>query len=202
MSGFRYHSEVLTLITQKGPLGVSEIAKALNVPATTLQKQLHSQDYFKLNNRKKWDLPENVAANNTNEAIKDFDKVIAGQLESTNALFGMLTSNINSIMTLLSAQKPIFAPVADNSTQLHPKVKELDKKIKETEVVFKKYVDKAPEMYQKLLRNLDLYALAIEKGTEYFNGTFTMEISSIFLEQTDQLSDEVFSLLEMYQKKD
>ncbi|HEY0769776.1 MAG TPA: hypothetical protein VGD31_05535, partial [Sphingobacteriaceae bacterium] len=144
MSNFVHHDRVLELIKEKGPLGVNELAKALSVPVTTLQRQLHNQSFFKLNNNKKWDLATNVANETVNESLKDFDSVIQSQLDGINALFGMLSSNINSTITLLSSQKALIRPVADTTVNIHPKLKELDKSIKDVGVVFNKYVDKVP----------------------------------------------------------
>jgi hypothetical protein len=200
MSIDKYHADIRALIEREGALGVNSLSKALNIPLSTIQKYMHSQSYFKMNQSKKWDLPEKVVANDIKESLKNFDSVIESQLGITS-LSDMLYTQIKSTITLLSAQKPISHTVASNTLDIHPEILKLDKNVKEMYILFSKYVHKCPEEYQNLIKNVDLYSLIKEKGTIYMNNEFSREISALFLERSVDLSDNVLQTLKEYQKE-
>jgi len=204
----KYKDDILKLISEKGPLGVNAIQRELGYPLSTLQKYLHKQSYFKINDDKKWDLPENHVADiksNTLSIMTDLIetniKLIQSQVEEIQQ---SLHSALSPISTLKRGVSALTLPVADKSTNIpniHPLLFESDKNIQTALMVIKKYVQKVPEKYQDLLKNVDLYKLVIEMGSIYLNSTFNSEIASLLLEKTDELSDDMIQVLKNYQKE-
>jgi hypothetical protein len=197
----KYHADIRALIEREGALGVNSLSKALNVPLSTIQKYMHTQSYFQMNQSRKWDLPEKVVANDIKEVQSNFSSVIESQLTGITSLSEMLFTQIKSTITLLSAQKSTNPPVASNSIDIHPEILKLDKNVKEMHLIFSKYIQKCPEEYQELIKNVDLYKLIKEKGTLYMNSSFSIEITSLFLEKSVDLSDDVIQVLKEYQKE-
>lgn len=182
-------------------MGVNALAKATNIPLSSMQHYLHKQSYFKMNSQRKWDLPDRVLTNNINEAFGEVDTVIQQQVAGISSLATMLITQVNATVALLSAQKPIMAPVANKTEEIHPKLRELNKRLKSTEDVFKKFVKVCPEEYQDLIKNLDLYELSIVEGSKSLESSFSNELTLLFTEQATELSDETLVLLTKYQKE-
>jgi hypothetical protein len=200
---------IIQLIREKGPLGVNTIASEIGVPVSTLQKYLNKQQtYFKINSDRKWDLPGNVASEVKNstlilntEIVENTIQLLQSQMEElqlnlANALIpvGTLKRSIQN----LNVPPPVAA--LTNQIDIHPRLIELDEKTKKSNQLFKQYLPKVPEEYQELLKNLDLYAITIEMGTKFMNEQFNAEISSLFLEKEDKLSDELLEVIKIYQK--
>lgn len=198
-----YHTQIKGLIQKHGALGVNSLSKELEIPLSTIQKYMHKQDYFRMNSRRKWDLPDNIAATEVKESISNFDSVIDSQLTGLTNLSELLIAQVKSTITLLTTQKPVYtagAALPAKSPDIHPLFIEKDKAIKETYALFKKYIPVVPEEYRDLLKNVDLVQLILERGAIAFNNVCQTEIGELFLESSTKLSDETVNLLEEYQK--
>jgi hypothetical protein len=196
-----YHAEIRALIEKEGALGVNALSKAINVPLSTVQKYMHRQSYFKMNSQRKWDMPDKIATETIQSTVNNFETVIESQVTGITSLSDMLVAQIKSTITLLSAQKGLSPSVAVTSSDIHPEILELDKKAREMQMIFNKYVGKCPEEYRDLIKNLDIFRLIKEKGTIFLNEGFNVEITSLFLEKSVDLSNEVLKVLEEYQKE-
>lgn len=202
MSNDRFHADIRRLLEQNGAMGVNQLSKALNVPLSTMQKYLDKdQDYFKKNHSRKWVLPEKSASEDMSLVSANYANVISSQLVSMQALIDTLMSQFRATLSLMDANKGTSPAVAGISPDINPQILQLDKKAKDMQTVFKRYVVKSPEEYQELLKGLDLYRLMIEKGTIWMNSEFSTEITSLFLEQTVDLSDDIVEILKNYQKE-
>ncbi len=204
MSNDKYYDQVLAYVTENGETGVNVLAKALDIPLSTMQRYLERQTYFRKTINRKWDLPNNVDADiksNTMtlmvEAVENALKLVSSQLAEIQS------STQNALMPVNTLKRAVIntmPSVADKSSEVDPQLLKLDKNTKDTYVVFKKYVDKVPEEYQELIKGLDLYKLTIEMGTKFINSDFNAELSSLFLEKSDILSEDTIELLKEYQK--
>lgn len=202
MANEELFAQVKRLLEQNGAMGVNQLSKVLDIPLSTMQKYLDKdQNYFKKNSARKWVLPDMAANDDMSVASSNMPSIIDSQLMGMNALIETLMSQFRATVTLIEANKPRSTPVAGTSSNLSPELLKLDIKVKELYVVFKKYVNVCPEEYQDLIKNVDLYRLIIEKGLDYLNEGFNTELTSLFLEKDDTLSDEVLKVLESHQKE-
>lgn len=199
----KYRDLIIPLLQENGPLGVNALSKALNAPLSSLQQYLHRQSYFKINEDRKWDLPENVESVVKNTSLQLMTsvvdtniKLLKSQLEETLLTLSNVTTPLD---TLKRGIGNITTPVA-NKVNIHPVLVKLDTNIKNTYIVFAKYISKVPEEYKELLKNVDLYKLSTEMGTRVVNGEFNADITSLFLERSTELSEDTIELLKEYQK--
>lgn len=201
----KYHEMILPIITEGGEMGVNEIAKKINLPVSTVQKYLERQNYFRKTERRKWDLPHKVTSDIKAETLALMVSSVESALQLLRAQFAEMQQSVDNTIvplnTLKSGIKTIIVPVADKPIEIDPQLLEADKLIKNLQTVFKKFVGKCPEEYQELIKNVDLGQILVVKGLDYVNDVFSTEISSLFLEQTDKLSDEILDTLETYQKE-
>lgn len=183
-------------------MGVNQLVKEMDVPLSTLQKYLDKQQtYFKKNHARKWVLPEMSAINDMADVSNNYSNIIDAQIMSMDALFNTLSSQFKATMTLIETQKPTTPPVAGNSGNVDPYMVEKDKSVKETYALFKKYLPVCPEEYQDIIKNVDLYKLMMELGTIQVNKEIMPELTSLFIEESTELSDNVVDILSEYQKE-
>lgn len=56
-----YHDAIKELLTNYGPMGVNAIANKLGIPVSSIQYYLKTQQsYFVQNNKRKWQLPDEL----------------------------------------------------------------------------------------------------------------------------------------------
>jgi hypothetical protein len=204
MSKGKLHDEILAYLTEHGETGVNVLAKEFDVPLSTMQKYLTDQTYFKKTEKRKWDLPENVNADIKSDTMSLMVSSVENALLVIKSQLSDLQQSIDTSLIPVSTLKRgidnLIAPVAGKSDNIHPKIVELDKNVKLMQAVFKKYVGVCPQEYQELIKNIDLYGLIMEMGTKFLNSGFNEDITSLFLEQTTELSSESIELLKEYQK--
>src|SRR5258708_15334181 len=160
----QYFNSIKALIEQNGAMGVNALSKELNVPLSTIQKYMHRQSYFKMNQHRKWDLPEKVVTDNVQSSINNFDTVIESQLTGITSLSDMLITQIKSTITLLSAQKPILTSVAalpGKSSNIDKRLVELSENAHKLQEIFKKSKSNIPEEYLNILFNYDHIGLVM-----------------------------------------
>lgn len=201
----KYHDLIVAVLTEKGELGVNEIARDINTPVSTVQKYLERQTYFKKTERRKWDLPQNVTSDIKVDTVTLMIESVENAVKLQKAQLTEMLDSIQNTMIPLNALKRgingLIAPVAEKELDFNETLIKLDKALKTTYLVFKQYVGKCPEEYRELLLNVDLYRLVVELGNKYLNGEFNTEITSLFLQQTDTLSEDVLKVLKEYQKE-
>lgn len=188
------------LLTDKGPQGVTAIAKVLDAPPSSIQKYLtNQQDYFKLNRSKKWCLPNVTEKEDSVTVANNITNVLNSQVNGINALIDLLVSQLSATTTLISDFKPVVQVSSGKAPTMHPKIAELDKLIKDTQALFDRFVDKVPDMYKELIQNLDLYSLIIKRGVEFIQTGIGPDITALFLQESDTLSEETIEVLKSYQ---
>jgi ribosome-associated translation inhibitor RaiA len=210
VSNDKYYQPIHDFLTEKGEQGVNAIARYIDLPLASVQAYLLRQTYFKKTETRKWDLPDRV----NNKGIKtDTLAIMLNQVENAqllakaqlNDMYAELEKVIDDmthpINTLKRGFKQTFTPVAAEKVDIDQQLTDLDKDIKATYEVFKKYVGKCPEEYRDLIKNVDLYRLSIKVGTNYVNDEFTKEMTGLFLGKTTELSDNTLKMIEIYQKE-
>ena len=205
MSNDKYYDALLPYINEHGETGVNVLAKQLDVPLSTLQRYLERQTYFRKTINRKWDIPNNVDADIKSNTMTLMVNSVENALMLLDSQLSEIQSNVqNALMpvgTLKRAVIGLSAPVADKSDEMHPFIVEMDKGIKESYMVFKKYMSKIPEEYQELIKNVDLYRLSVDMGTKFMESDFNVDISSLLLEKTTELSEDTVEILKEYQKR-
>lgn len=204
----RYKSDIITLITQRGPLGVSALSKELNVAASTLQKYLHKQSYFKINEDKKWDLPENVVSDiksNTlvlmTDLVETNVKLLKSQLEE---MLQTVENAINPIETLKRGVNTYQAPVASKSDKPVQKIDSRISEIIEMEAtlqsIFKKQSSNIPEEYRDLFFNFDYIGLVLKEGQSYTKEFLEEGTYALLAGKDTTLEEDVLQILKDNQK--
>lgn len=205
MSDNKFYDDILGYITEHGETGVNVLAKEFNVPLSSMQRYLERQTYFRKTVNRKWDLPNNVDTDiKTNTMTLMVSSVETALLLLSSQLSEIQSSVQNALMpvsTLKRAVNTVLTPVADKTSNIDNEVLLFDKSIKDTYAVFKQHVKVCPEEYQEIISNVDLYKLTIEMGTKFIAGDFNAEISSLFLEKSSILSDDIIDILKEYQKE-
>lgn len=195
------HEQIKQLLEANGPMGVNAIQKEVGIPLSTLQKYLdYKQTYFKKNAQRKWDLPENVAASEVADTSNHYATVIESQIIGINASFEMLSGQIRSTLALMSAHKPNPLPVASKVKPIDPGLSKYGEEIAVIVNVIKHKKADIPEEYQKLLTNVNWVELAIDRGRIYVRDNISDRIADLVLKSTDTLPEEVYTVLEEYQK--
>jgi hypothetical protein len=199
--------QIIKLLTTNGAMGVNALAKALNAPTSTIQKYLHNQSYFKINDSKKWDLPEKVFGEVKNNQLELLSNVAYNSIALIRTNVEELLLNIdNALSPLQTLQRDIKRfqpPVAKSSdvgfNSLPRKWQDIVENLHQFPTVIKSKKNTTnPEMY-KLLTNVNWYDLVLEVGLSYFRDTLSTDIYDVLLGQNDQLSEESIETLKEYQ---
>jgi hypothetical protein len=205
----KYKDDILALITKNGPMGVNALQRELNVPLSTLQKYMHRQRYFRINEDKKWDTPENVTSDiqsNTLDlmvnSVENTIMLLSAQLEEIQQTTKNALIPISTLKRGVKNLSPTVAnrPQSANNGEVDPFLLELDKVLKDGYVLYKKYVKVCPEEYQNLISNVDLVRLTVELGSTFVTNEISPELSALFLEKSTTLSEDTIEYLKMYQK--
>lgn len=198
----RFHNDVKALLEKNGAMGVNALAAELSVPLSTMQKYLDKQQtYFIKNLARKWELPDNQIVSHVSEMSNNYVDIVDSQIKSMRVLTDTLMSQFTSTLAIISANRPVNAPVAGQTSNMQPSMDALDKNVKMVYVAFKKYMSVIPEEYQELIKNVDLYELSFRLGWIYTEDVFLAEISHLMTEQSTTLSDDTLKVLETYQKE-
>jgi hypothetical protein len=198
--------QIIAVLSEKGALGVNALARELSIPLSTLQKYLHSQNYFRMNESKKWDLPERVTtdlkANTMTLMLNSLETailLIQSQIEESRQA---VANALVPVESLKRGFKSIQHPVAESGTVgLPPKWSEaLDMLAKFPEII-KSRKDKLSEENYNILRNVDWHYLYLDMGANYFINALSGEIYNLILGETDNLSEDALTTIKEYQKE-
>ncbi len=193
------HDRIILLLRDKGALGVNELAKLVDVPVSTLQKRLHTQSYFKQNDDKKWDLPQNVAESQATMTIEDFDVLISAQLTGIQSMYNMLTTQIKSVITLMSAHKPKPTTVAVNEP-IHSEITAIMDEMATLSNIVKKFREAFTKEEFSLLNNADWVSMRCYLGKDIFLNEVTEEIATHIQTNGDKLSEKTMNHIKDFQK--
>lgn len=201
----KYHDPILAVIKKNGPMGVNAIAKAIDMPLSSVQKYLDRQDYFKKTSDRKWDLPENVTENLVTAIETNRLQLIAQSLNTQSLLVGnsvdLFVSSINDLLKQISNIIPALesykAPVANDKT-VSPLLLKLQETVSQIPLIINKNKRKLSPDYLELLTGVNWLELVINKGSIYFEENVSTEIAELLTEQREELSDEVVEVISQY----
>lgn len=203
----QYHANIFALISEKGPMGVNALARELNTPVSNMQRYLHKQKYFRMNDNKKWDLPNNVMGDIKNtslvlaaDVLESSVMLLRTQLEEMSQYIENVINPLNTIKRGVKAFGPAAGAVADKSDISNEYMLYVDNEIQTLMKATKKYVGVCPEEYQEMLMNVDWYHLVMDLGFKYVKEYISPELGDLFLEKTDKLSEDTIDVLKEYQK--
>lgn len=205
----KYHDEIYSLIQTNGPMGVNELQKELNIPLSTLQHYLtKQQNFFKKNENRKWDLPENIQ----NEVKTNVLELMVNGAENAVLLLQSQVSeiqlSIENVLTTVNTVKrgitnlsiPPVADKSDKSSNIHPRATKMMENATLIEKAIKQHISKIPEEYVEILKNVDWIELSLDMGSIYFQNTLGPEITQLIVGDADTLTEETLITLEKYQK--
>lgn len=199
--------QITKLLSTNGAMGVNAIAKALNAPTSTIQKYLHSQSYFKINDSKKWDLPEKVMSDVKSNQLELLASVSKNSIALLRTNLEELLINVdNALAPLTTLERDIkrFQPsVAKTSdvgfNSLPKKWQEIIENLQQFPTVIKSKKNTTNPEYYELLLNTNWWELVIEMGLSYFRDTLSTDIYDLLLGQSEQLSEDSLETIKEYQ---
>ena len=197
---------IAQILTVQGALGVNALAAELGVPSSSLQRYLSAQSYFKKNESKKWDLPENVESENTIQTVrlmienaKTSIAVISSQIEGLGLRVQSQTETLELILKSLdsvSIPKPL-PPVASPLDARFQVILDGESRFKGAIKAHKTNV-RDPEFY-KLLMGFDLVSYTLKYGTDSADLFFEQDLAPVILGENSP-SEETYSTLREHQK--
>ncbi len=201
------HSAVLALITEKGPLGVTAISKTLNIPLNTMQKWLHNQSYFRMNENRKWDLPENVhSANKTNNltllvnAVKTQLLLVKAEKENLDIAVQMAQDAVNNLERTASTLNT--QPVANQTSVTYPeRLTKFPAMLDNLMKVIKARKGFMSEEVYNLLINLRWVDLILDNGTIYLDSVFEPALHEVLLAERETFDTDLLETVMEYQPK-
>jgi hypothetical protein len=204
----KYKDDILKLITDNGPMGVNALSKATSIPLSTLQKYLHKQTYFKINEDKKWDLPERVATDIRTNTLELMVNMVETSILLLKSQMEELQHNVDNTLTPIATLKrglSAQAPVASNQTgqsTIDPRLSEI-MDMKATLIsIFKKQKANIPDEYESLLFNFDYVGLVLKEGKQYTQSFLEDGLYNLLSGSTDELSEDTVEILKENQLTD
>lgn len=201
----RYHDPIYAVIAEHGPQGVNQLAKLVELPVSTVQRYLTvQQTYFKKTIDKKWDLPENVNTDITDNtlllaanSIDSTVQLIETQLKELLTQFTTVQMPLSTLKRGLEGYRP---SVAGSSSKVTNKKLEtmLNQVAKLPDFLKDKKKNIGNEYYELLIntRWLDMY---LELGNKYVDSAIIAELADLMLGNTDKLGEDVLSTIQEYQ---
>jgi len=203
----KYQDRILTLISEKGPLGVNQLSRELEIPLSTMQQYLNRQSYFRKNENKKWDLPENVMGDIKGsslalaaDVLESSIMLLKTQLEEMGQYVDNVLNPLNTIKRGVKGINLAAGGVADKPSQMHRDIARVLDFSEKLQKAIKQNLSKIPDDYQDLYLNLDITAMIVHLGSDYINSEQTTDLTGVLLGETDELSENTIKVLERFQK--
>lgn len=199
----KYHNPIFALISEKGALGVNELAKATDFPLSTIQRYLTvQQTYFKKTQGRKWDLPERVNSDITDDSLNLAVNITEDSIKLIRA---QLTDALNAVENALIPLSTVKRGIKHKPTPVAPKVNSeklqdiLEAADKIPTIIKSKKENLTPEMYDTLMSTkwLDIY---LDLGNKYVVDVITTELYDLLLGVKKEMDDEIFSVIKEYQR--
>ena len=203
----KYKDDIIVLIKKNGPMGVNALQRELDVPLTTLQKYLHRQTYFKINEDRKWDLPENVIADIKNNTLELMTNVVENSILLLKSQMDEMQLSLNNALVPISTLKRgisnLSAGVASTESGqkiTNPHLLELIKHEGTLKEIFSKKKDNILEEYRNLLFNFDYIGLVRKEGEEYTKEFLEQNTYELLAGRTQILTEDTIQILKENQK--
>lgn len=209
----RFYQDVHDVLSKEGELGVSVIAKRLDIAPSTLQKYLERQTYFKKTVRAKWDLPERVNTEAAAKADETKLAILAQSLETQVLLINTQLETVFSAMQTLATQTSLIKPHLEGFRGNSPSVaKENNGEVNKEWAEFYNQLSQLPGIIRKkkesitadqfeLLLNVRWHDMALEIGSKAL-GPISDHVADLLLGQETELRDDVVDLLVNYLKEE
>ena len=201
----KYHEPIFNLLTQKGALGVNTIAKETGIALSTVQKYLTTQQsYFRKNEDRKWDLPERVKTDISEDTSKLTLSILENSLlinqkhlgEALNAVDNSLKA-ISTIKAILESKPP---SVADTSPKITNKkllsIIDTTDRLPEVIKARKSFI---PDEYYQVLIKTSWLDLILDLGDTYVNDVIQPELYELLSGSKTELDEDLVNVLKNYQ---
>lgn len=192
---------IANIIAEQGPMGVNALAMELGVPASSLQRYLTAQDYFRKTSDRRWDLPGNVNSEvKSNTLALMVDNAITG-----NKLVHASVQEIIEQVEILTKTLTIVKRNVHNITNNNPPVADERfatlEKDSETlkEAIKRNKANINPELYDQVLR-FDFIGMILDRGKPATRNFLDTVLTPIVLGDIDSIDDPNYELLKEFQK--
>lgn len=198
-------SEITRVLAQKGALGVNALAREIGLNVSTLQKYLHNQSYFRINESKKWDLPERVTSDLRVNQLESLATVTEASITLVRSNIEELLINVDNALAPLKILKRdigrIPPSVANSGTiNLHPAISSLLENVAKYPEILKSKKDALSQENYELLQNVDWIPLILDMGRDFMTEVIDPEVYRLILGETTELSEDALIPLKKYQK--
>jgi hypothetical protein len=199
-------SEIIKVLSSKGALGVNALAREIDLNVSTLQKYLHNQSYFRMNENKKWDLPERVTSDLRVNQLENLATITEASITLIRSNLEELLINVDNALSPIKTLKRDIARISPSvaqsvNVQIHPLFQDILDKLDQMPAILKSGKDRVNTEIYDILVNTDWHRLVIEMGSLYFTNTISGEIYNLILGETDSLSEDALTTIKEYQKE-
>jgi hypothetical protein len=195
---------IMAIIEENGPQGVNALSKALDIPLSTMQKYLHNQKYFKLNDQRKWDLPQNVQTEVKADTLALQVNVLETSILLIKSQLAEITHSVETSLEPMNALKrniSNYRPSVANTSQseLPPRVKKLLEILDTLPKLIKSNKSNLSDETYQLLIKTRWVDLIIDNGSRYLNSVIEPALHDVLLGEKDELSEDALITIKEYQ---
>lgn len=202
----KYHKPIFEVISREGALGVNAIAKATEIPLSTIQKYLDKQQtFFRKTEDRKWDLPENVNADITSQSLILTANILENTILLIQSQLGELQNTVANTLTPVNTlkrgveNKPL--PVAETTYKAkNTKLSKILEAIDKLPSLIKSRKENVSEELLELLLNTEWLELFVDLGYNYISDVIEPDLYELLLGNKTDLSEDTLTTIKEYQK--
>lgn len=198
----KYHDPILTVINEKGASGVNVIAQLTGIPLSTVQKYLTTQQkYFRKTQDRKWDLPEKVTTDISNNShtlvVTGIENSFLLFKSELDALINLVDNSLIQIEQLKRVVQNKPTPVAENT--INPRLKNLQEKMDNLPRIIKSKKENIPKELLEILLNTNWTDFTLDMGANYLNDVVEPALYSLIIGESDYLDEDLLNQIKEYQ---
>ncbi len=213
----KYYQPILEAISEKGALGVTQIASIIARPPSSVQKYLEKQHHFRKNIDRKWDLAERVSFDvsaqleenkliSLAKGIQVQATLVTANLDLFSSTYMTLVHQLEGISPLLTTYKAVIEKAqVDLATDkaiervMDPVFTRLKEEAKTLKQLITKYRDKFGTDNATLLSGVNWIELRVALGTVPFLERVSTPLAN-FITDDIPFSEDALALFKQYQK--
>lgn len=193
------HDEIEAFLKENGETGVNAISAGIGKPVSSVQKWLEKQTYFIKTSSRKWDLPERIIGNFD---VKAQDLVIRDTnlaIENAVLVLGSTKAKLDALLTVVERINTVSAATNQRRVAGNSKIEKRISEVEKMQKILKSHIDKVPEQYRELLRDLDYVEMTWQLGAKKMDTEINSELTELILGETTELKETTVALFQTYQ---
>lgn len=204
----RRQEQIYQIIVNSGATGVTDLSKMLGLSLSTMQKHLTGQKFFKINEKRKWDLPERVVNSavevNSNDSVQHSVQAMESTLQLLKLQLEEAITQTNSVLAPVQSLKRELpklrsAPPVAESAKVHSGLIKLNENINQIPKILRAKKEMLTEDLLQLLLSTDWMELILDNGRKFFREVIETNLYDVLLGNKDELSEEALSCIKEYQ---